>query len=320
MSANQSILSEAFSASPASQVREFSWVWKGKPISVVYEVWGAGQPIVMFPALSSVSSRGELRAIATHLAEQFQVWLVDWPGFGDSGRPALPYKPAFYHGFMRDFVRANFSDPVVAIAAGHGAGYVMQLAHQDPKPWSYVILLDPTWRGPLPTMLGPKKGLFKLVRQLVELPILGQLLYALNTLPWFLRWMYGRHVFGDRSHITRPLIREKWQTTRKRGARFASVAFVTGGLDPVQNRKEFMDYFQPLPHPALIVIGEQTPPKSREEMEFVVHFTGVQVYRMPGSLGLHEEYPDQLFEGIAPFLKKFLSKKPSTSGGPGGQD
>ena len=308
-------MSEAVSPNPmepnsTGQVREFSWAWKGKPISVVYEVWGTGHPIVMFPALSSVSSRGEMRQLAALLAEQFQVWMVDWPGFGESDRPAIAYKPAFYHGFLRDFTRANFSDPVVAIAAGHGAGYVMQLAHQEPKPWSYVILLAPTWRGPLPTMMGPKKWLFKLVRQAVELPILGQILYFLNTLPWFLRWMYGRHVFGDRKHVTRQLIRDKWRTTRKRKARFASVAFVTGGLDPVQSRKEFVDYFQPLPHPALIVVGEQTPPRSREEMEFVVHFTGVQVYRMPGSLGLHEEYPTQLFDGIAPFLKKFLSKNP----------
>ena len=149
--------------------------------------------------------------------------------------------------------------------------------------------------------------LVTLLRKTVELPILGQILYFLNTLPWFLRWMYGRHVYGDRSHITRDLITQKWRITRKPGARFAAAAFVTGTLDPIRSRKEFIDYFQPLPHPVLIVIGEQTPPKSREEMEFIVHFSGVQVYRMPGSLGLHEEYADEFIAGVLPFLRKFLS-------------
>jgi pimeloyl-ACP methyl ester carboxylesterase len=289
------------------EINEFRWAWKGKPLSVVYEVLGEGQPVLLLHALSSVSSRVEMQGVAALLAEQFQVVMVDLPGFGQSDRPPIDYRPALYHGFLRDFVQATFEQPIVAIAAGHTASYLMQLVQQQPETFIYAALAAPTWRGPLPTMMGEQRWFFKLVRQVVGLPILGQLLYWLNTLPWFLRWMYERHVFGDRAHITRPLISQKWRTTQKRGARFASVAFVTGALDPIRNRKEFTDYFQPLPIPTAIVIGEQTPPKSREEMEFVVHFTGVQVYRMPGALGLHEEYPTEFINGVLPFLKKFLS-------------
>jgi pimeloyl-ACP methyl ester carboxylesterase len=286
---------------------EFLWSWKGKPVRIAYDVSGEGPPLLLLPAFSTVSSRTEMRGLAEQLAAEFQVVTVDWPGFGESDRPAVEYKPALYHAFLRDFVRSVFSQPVVAIAAGHAAGYVMHLAQQDPSPWLYVILAAPTWRGPLPTMMGGQRWFFKLIRQIVGLPILGQFLYFLNTLPWFLRWMYGRHVYAKPEHITRDLIREKWRITQKRRARFASVAFVTGGLDPVRSRNEFIDYFQPLPVPVLMAIGEQTPPKSREEMEVVVHFSGVQVYRLPGSLGLHEEYADELVHGILPFLSKFLS-------------
>ncbi len=289
------------------EVKQFAWTWKGKPLMVTYEVMGSGTPILLLPALSSVSNRMEMQGLAEHLAHQFQVVAVDLPGFGDSDRPLIDYRPALYHGFLRDFIQATFQEPIVAIAAGHTASYLMQLVHQQPDAFIYVALAAPTWRGPLPTMMGEQRWFFKLVRQIIGLPILGQFLYWLNTLPWFLRWMYGRHVFGDRQHITRSLITQKRRTTQQKGARVASVAFVTGALDPVRNRKEFTDYFQPLPIPTAIVIGEQTPPKSREEMEFVVHFTAVQVYRMPGSLGLHEEYPNELIEGVLPFLRKFLS-------------
>ncbi|NJP10074.1 MAG: alpha/beta hydrolase [Leptolyngbyaceae cyanobacterium RU_5_1] len=288
-------------------VREYHWVWKSKPVTVIYEVLGEGTPVLLLPAFSSVSSRTEMRGLAQQLAHQFQVVAVDWPGFGQSDRRAFNYQPALYHAFLRDFVRSVFSEPVVAIAAGHAAGYVMRLAQQQSSPWSYIILTDPTWRGPLPTAMGEHRGVYKLLRQIVGLPLLGQFLYFLNTLPWFLRWMYGRHVYANRKNISRPLIAQKWRITQKWGARFAPVAFVTGGLDPVRNRMEFIDYFQPLTVPVLIVIGEQTPPKSREEMEVVVHFSGVQVYRIPGSLGLHEEYSTELVDGILPVLNKFLS-------------
>ena len=267
---------------------------------------GEGSPILLLPAFSSVSSRQEMRGVAQLLSPYFQVVVPDWLGFGESSRLSFQYDSKIYHKFLNNFVAQVFNKPVVVIAAGHAAGYVMQMASREPAPWSWVVLVAPTWRGPLPTM-GDRPKLYGLIRAIVRTPILGQFLYLLNTTRMFLGWMYRRHVYGDRRNVTRDLIRQKWKSTQKRGARFASVAFVTGALDPVRKRAEFFDYFQPLPVPTLMVIGEQTPPKSREEMEVVAHFSQVQSFRMPGALGLHEEYPEQLVEGILPFLKKYLS-------------
>lgn len=288
-------------------LHEFQWSWKGKPVTITYEVLGEGKPILLLPALSTVSSRSEMSGLATQLAQQFQVIAIDWVGFGQSTRLPIHYQPAVYHACLRSFVQAQFSEPVVAIGAGHAASYVMNLAQQQPCPWSYVILIAPTWRGPLPTVMGERRRLYEVLRRIVELPLIGQLLYFLNTVPPFLKFMYRRHVFANPKNITSDMMRQKWRTTQQRNARFASVAFVTGGLDVVHDRREFLDYFQPLPVPTLLVIGEHTPPKSREEMEIVGHFSGVQVYRMPGSLGLHEEYPYLLLNGILPFLQKYLS-------------
>lgn len=291
-------------------LREFHWNWKKKPVTAVYEVLGEGKPILLLPAFSSVSTRGEMRELAERLAENFQVVALDWVGFGQSSRPALRYEPALYHAFLKDFVRSVFQEPVVVIAAGHAAGYVMQLAQKSSNAWSWIVLVAPTWRGPLPTAMGEHRWFYNLLRFLIRLPLIGQLLYFLNTTPPFLRWMYGRHVFADRSHLTKALLTEKWRTTQQRGARFASAAFVTGGLDPVRKRNQFFDYFAPpLSAPVMMVIGEQTPVKSLAEMEILAHFSGVgiQILRLPGSLGLHEEYAKELADGILPFLTKYLS-------------
>jgi pimeloyl-ACP methyl ester carboxylesterase len=288
--------------------REYHWSWKNQTITVLYEVLGAGKPILLLPAFSSVSTRDEMRGVAGHLSQHYQVILLDWPGFGQSTRPALNYQPALYRAFLKDFVRSQFTEPVVVVAAGHGAGYVMELAQRQPPVWAWVVLVAPTWRGPLPTAMGEHRWFYGLLRFWVKLPILGQLLYFLNTLSPFLRLMYRRHVFAEKQHVTPALVAQKQRSARQPGARHAAVAFVTGALDPVRQRSNFVDYFQPLPPvPVLLVIGEQTPPKSLEEMEFLAHFTAAQVHRMPGSLGLHEEYPDQLVDGILPFLRKYLS-------------
>lgn len=294
----------------SGEIRTYTWNFGKKIINAFYEVLGEGSPILLLPAFSTISSRNEMRRLAEHLAQKHQVYLLDWPGFGESDRPKVPYTPKFYHAFLRSFVQETFSAPIVVIASGHAAGYVMELARSEPKPWSWVVLTAPTWRGPLPTMMGnsKRKG-FRIVQELVNLPIVGQLLYWLNTRSLFLKWMMRRHVYGQRSFITPALMREKRQATKGRGARFASAAFVTGALDPVRSSQDWLNYFQPLPLPVLMVIGEQMPPKSRGEAEVVAHFCGVQVLRTEGSLGLVEEQADQIFEGIAPFLEKYLSKR-----------
>ena len=139
---------------------------------------------------------------------------------------------------------------------------------------------------------------------MVRSPIFGQALYKLNTVPSFLRWMYRRHVFVDDNHLTTNFIRQKWEITQQPGARFAPAAFVTGTLDPVSDRSDFLTWFKDVSMPIMVVIGEQSPPKSKAEMQALSTLPGVQSSLLPGSLGLHEEYADKLAENILPFLAK----------------
>ncbi len=296
-------------------VQVYDWRWNQNPVSIAYEVLGSGLPILLLPALSTISTRDEMRPLAEKLAAKYQVYLLDWVGFGESDRPAVKYEPKMLRMMLRMMLRAfveeTFDAPIVVMAAGHAAGYVMEMVTDDPIPWSWVVLFSPTWRGPLPSMMGDtKRKWFGFIHGLIRSPILGQFLYALNTTKIFLKWMMKRHVYADAANITAEKVRSKQQVTRGKGKRLAAGAFVTGALDPVKSSETWLSYFQPIRVPVLMVIGEQMPPKSRGEAEVVAHFSGVQVVRSPGSLSLHEEYPDQVFAEISPFLDKYLSKPP----------
>jgi pimeloyl-ACP methyl ester carboxylesterase len=301
-------------ADPNDFVRQYQWLWQDQSIAVTYEVCGQGQPVLLLPAFSSVSSRLEMQGLAMQLADRYQVYTIDWVGYGDSDRPRIEYAPRIYRAFLRSFVQDMFPEPVVVMAAGHTAGYVMQLAQEKPQLWKWVVLVAPTWRGPLPTMMGEtkrnvSKNVCKWLQNLINTPVLGQLLYWMNTTKGFLRFMYGRHVFANPANIRPALIQQKQALSRQKNARFAAAAFVTGALDPLKSRDDWMALFRPIPVPVLMVIGEHMPPKSRQEAEVVAHFGGgVQVLRMPGTLGLHEEYPEALADSIRPFLDKYLSK------------
>lgn len=281
--------------------QNYRWTWEGQPLTVVYETLGEGTPVLLLPAFSTVSTRGEMRGIAKRLSSQFQVVSLDWPGFGQSDRLPLDYRSELYHQFLQDFVRTVLERPTAIVAAGHAAGYAMQVAKQMPQSISKIVLVAPTWRGPLPTM-GVNRQLAGGVRQMVRSPLLGQGLYKLNTTPSFLRLMYRRHVYVDEAKLTPAFIDQKWQITQQPGARYAPAAFVTGAIDPVKERADFLALFQPLSMPVTVIIGEQAPPASRAEMDAISELPGVQTSVLPGSLGMHEEYGDAVAEVILGFL------------------
>ncbi|MBC7969661.1 MAG: hypothetical protein H7Z11_05950 [Verrucomicrobia bacterium] len=88
-----------------------------------------------------------------------------------------------------------------------------------------------------------------------------------------------------------------------RGHRFAPAAFVTGGLDPAATREDFLKSLQTLEIPLMVVIGEQSPLSSKAEMEALAALPNVWSKRLPGSLGLHEEYAAEVAELVLPFLR-----------------
>jgi pimeloyl-ACP methyl ester carboxylesterase len=280
----------------------YLWLWQGQQLQVAYSIFpaqdsphrGNGKSVLLLPAFSTVSSREEVAEVATILASEFQVTTVDFPGFGDSDRPQLQYNPELYQQFITDFIRDVMPQPLTVVATGHTAGYVMKLAHQQPQLFEQIVLVAPTWRGPLPTMMKGQKPWFKIIRELVRSPLLGQVLYQVNITPSFLQMMYQRHVYATAANITPALIAHKRQITQQKGARFAPAAFVTGGLDPVNERETFQSFFQNLQIPLLLIIGDDCPPKSKAEMESIAQLPGVITVTLPGTLGMHEEYAPQV--------------------------
>jgi pimeloyl-ACP methyl ester carboxylesterase len=278
--------------------RRYTWQWQGEPVDIVYDIRGEGEPILLLPALSTVSSRGEMFELASLLASQFQVITVDFPGFGAADRPKLDYAPPLYQQFLADFVRDICPQPLTTIAAGHAAGYALNLAHLVSK----LILAAPTWRGPLPTMMGGRKPWLKSIEDLIRTPAIGQFLYQLNTTPGFLKFMYQRHVYVDTAKLTPDFIAEKRKITQKSGARYGAGAFVTGGLDPYWSREDAIEHLKSLTIPVMLVIAANSPPKSQAEMRAMAEVAGVIGHTLPGTLGLHEEKAQELYATIVSFV------------------
>ncbi|MGF1542444.1 MAG: alpha/beta fold hydrolase [Pleurocapsa sp.] len=279
----------------------YNWNWQDQQYQVAYETIGEGSPILLLPAFSTVSSRSEMKGIANILKTHYQITVLDWLGFGESQCPPVDYHPALFHQLLEDFIKSVFNSPIILISAGHASGYALKFTQKNPNIISQQILIAPTWQGPLRVMGWPAR-LRNGVKNLVRSPFIGQILYYLNTTPAFLRLMYKRHVYVDETQLTPEFIAQKHQITSKDGARYAPAAFVTGAIDPVTHRDEFLQLLNSVSIPVLIILAENTPPKSKAEMIAMTELERLQTVSLAGTLGIYEEYPEAVGEAIMQFL------------------
>lgn len=280
------------------------WTWRGKSIRLGADARGNGPKVLLLPALSSISSRREMHPLQERLAARYSTLAVDWPGFGEAPRPQVDWTPDAYAAFLAFVLSSVMPHPHAIIAAGHAATYVLKHAASASEPTARLVLVAPTWRGPLPTMAGGHRPFFDRLCRLVDRAAVGPLIYRLNVNPFVVRRMGAGHVYSDPAFLNEERLRQKLAVVRAPGARFASVRFVTGRLDPLASREAFLDVARRAGAPIQLVYGADTPPKSRAEMEALAAVSGIRTARLPrGKLAVHEEFPDAMFDAVRPFLE-----------------
>lgn len=283
--------------------RPYDWTAGQSSLRVAWSSTGGDGPAwLLLPALSTISSRTEWQPFGAALSERPssasetpQLISVDWPGFGESQRPRMPYDADLLARFLADFRRDVCPPECGLFAAGHAAGIALLAAERHGLAMREWILVAPTWRGPLPTMARRRSRALPLIRALVEAPLLGPALYRLNTTRSMLAWMSRRHVDVAGPGLTPEGISRRQRIARQPGARFASAAFVTGGLDPYDTPADWLAAACDLRQPLTVVIADQSPPGSLAEMRGLAAVAD-RVLHLPGRLGAHEECGRELAE------------------------
>lgn len=271
--------------------------------ALLREVVASNAAALLLPALSSIATRDEMQPLADRLAGRLRCVTADWPGFG-APMPAGPGpSTAMLDRFLDDLLERQDREGVVGIAAGHGATMLVKAARRQPGRFRRLVLIAPTWRGPLPTMTrGERPALCRKVRTLLEAPVLGPALFRLNVSRRVIGWMMREHVYADAANVTPALTEAKRALTRRPGARFATAAFVSGGLDPLASRAAFLALFDGDLPPILMLRPLGAPVRSGAEMDALSITRAVATVEVPGALSPHEENPGEVAAAIVAWL------------------
>lgn len=123
---------------------------------------------------------------------------------------------------------------------------------------------------------------------------------------------YKSHVYANPDNVTRGIVESRYALTKQKGARYLPAAFLTGLLDPVTSREEFLELFAALEGktPVLVVSTKGSPKRSKAEMEALKGAKGVTKFvEVPGALLPQEEYPAIVAEELHRFLLECFSSE-----------
>jgi pimeloyl-ACP methyl ester carboxylesterase len=286
-------------------MRTIRWKWGNSVTTVGMEEAGSGTSVILLPALSSISTRAEMRPLFDRLVSEFRVSSVDWPGFGDLTRPRADWSPEMLSAFLNWFLSEIVPPPHAVVAAGHAASYALHQAGNQAGTVERLVLIAPTWRGPLPTMMGGQRAWFARVRAAIDHWGVGPLLYRLNVSRFVVTRMARDHVYEDPAWLSGDRLNAKLAVSHASGARHASVRFVSGALDRVESRSDFLELARSSNVPILVIYGARTPPRSRAEIEAMAEVPAIELQLLPhGKLSLHEEFPDSVADPIRSFLTR----------------
>ncbi|KAM3257760.1 hypothetical protein ACQJBY_049838 [Aegilops geniculata] len=313
-----------------SKTGKWQWTFEDKPVSVYYEEHEQGtaenvKNILMIPTISDVSTVEEWRVVAKDIVTRkgelsYRATIVDWPGLGYSDRPSLNYNADVMENFLVQLLNspnspvADADGELVVVGGGHAATIAIRAAGKGLIRPSAVAAVAPTWAGPFPIVFGRGSDMetrYGLLRGTLRAPAIGWMMYnLLVSNEKSIQSQYKSHVYANPENVTPEIVESRYELTKRKGARYVPATFLTGLLDPVQSREEFLQLFAKLDGDVsvLVVSTLNSPKRSKAEMEALKGAKGVTKFvEVPGALLPQEEYPLAVAEELYDFLQGSFS-------------
>ncbi|KAL5721643.1 hypothetical protein ACHQM5_005263 [Ranunculus cassubicifolius] len=310
-----------------SNTGTWQWNFKDNSVKIYYEEHegDSSKPckdILMIPTISDVSTVEEWRSVAKDIVQQtgdvnWRATIVDWPGLGFSDRPKIDYNADVMENFLVEFMNAPDSplrhkgEDLVVFGGGHAATIALRAAKKGLLKTSAIAAIAPTWAGPLPIVFGRDSNMesrYDFLRGTIRAPAVGWMVYnMLVSNSKSINSQYKSHVYADPENVTPEFVESRYNLTKQKGARYVPAAFLTGLLDPVQSREEFLELFGSLEGkiPILVVSTKGAPKRSKAEMSVLNGAQGVTKFvEVPGALLPQEEYPAAVAEELYRFLQE----------------
>ena len=140
-------------------------------VKVNYIVDGQGQDVILLHGWGQ--NIEAFKMVHNHLADRFRVFTLDFPGFGQSDMPPVPWMVEDYVQTVELFVKQlGIQNPILI---GHSFGGRVSIVYASRNPVKKVILVDSAGIKPKRSLkYYAKVYTFKTAKHLLKLPIINR--------------------------------------------------------------------------------------------------------------------------------------------------
>lgn len=244
---------------------------------VYYTKKGKGTPILLLHDLSPASSSYEWQSIEDSLAMNHTVYTLDFPGCGRSEKLRISYTNYLFIQLLADFSKEIIRQRTNVTAFGSAASTVLMLCKMDDTLFHNIGLVSPE---NLEEHYEPISFWHKFLRQLINLPLAGTLIYQFAYRKSRLKKYFYANSASDTISIENyfiPYYRESSHLGKSMG-KYLYSSLICGYL-----HVNIIDALRAINNNIYILYGEQDEKAKKIAEQYVFHNPSIETASIPGS-------------------------------------
>ena len=273
----------------------FMEVWETEKGSVAYRSVGKGRPLLLIHSVMLGANCREWDNVIDALAENYHVYAIDLPGFGNSFCPEKPWTAYQYAQFLHEFIETVIKRPVCVCGANGGADFALVLSMLHPAQVKRLILISPEGIGKGFAAEEDTKQL-----SLLLAPVAGTQKFLLGTSKGKIKAMLETAFYAKET--LSPELVQRYADA----ARFGEHAQATyAGIATRFYAADTKPAFEKLSVPFLMIWGEENkanPAEHFDTAEKMKDFGAFAVFEHTGALP-HLENSQAFIDNVKEFLK-----------------
>lgn len=210
----------------------------------------SGSPVMLLHGGGTDSAALSWKEAIPALAASHRVYAPDWPGFGDSDKPDIPYSMETFINCLGGLMDALGLTRASLVGISLGGGVALGYTLRSPERVDRLVLVDSYGlqdKAPFPLL----SYLF------VRMPFVNELTWALMASSReMVRWTL-RQMFHDPSRVSEELVDEAYQLMRQPGVGRAWRSLQRSEITPRGVRTVYLDRLGEITAPTLILHGAQ---------------------------------------------------------------
>lgn len=262
-----------------------------------YTKKGNGTPLLLLHDLSVGSSSYEFRKLTDILSKTHEVYALDFLGYGLSDKPNITFTNFMYVQLITDFIKNVIEKKTDVIAAGDACPIAVMTCHNNPEVFDKLIFINPQSLYQLNQI--PSKQT-KLLKLLIETPILGTFVYNLLTTKTSFEKTFQNEYFSNPYNVEEKDILSYYEAahTPDYNSKFAFGSYI-GRYTNIN----ILHALKEINHSIYIIAGEDKPENHTIVDNYIYYNSAIEKVFIDDTKQLpHLEKPEKVLEQLEMFL------------------